>query len=56
MPLYLTEAEVETLLTPAEAFAAVEASCERLARGGVQNPDRVRLEITDGVFATMPAV
>jgi len=55
VPLYLTEADVEALLTPAEAFAAVEASCERLARGAVQNPDRVRLEIADGVFASMSA-
>jgi ornithine cyclodeaminase/alanine dehydrogenase len=55
VPLYLTEADVEALLTPAEAFAAVEASCERLARGAVQNPERVRLEIADGVFAAMPA-
>ena len=55
MPLYLTEADVDSLLTPADAFAAVEASCERLARGAVQNPDRVRLEIADGVFAAMPA-
>ena len=53
MPLYLTEADVDSLLTPADAFAAVEASCERLARGAVQNPDRVRLEIADGVFAAM---
>jgi len=55
VPLYLTEADVDSLLTPADAFAAVEASCERLARGAVQNPDRVRLEIADGVFAAMPA-
>ncbi len=55
MPLYLTEADVDALLTPADAFAAVEASCERLARGAVQNPDRVRLEIADGLFAAMPA-
>ena len=55
MPLYLSEADVESLLTPAEAFAAVEASFLRLAHGVVQNPDRVRLEIADGVFAAMPA-
>jgi alanine dehydrogenase len=55
VPLYLTEADAAELLTPAEAFRAVEASCERLARGAVQNPDRVRLEITDGVFAAMSA-
>jgi ornithine cyclodeaminase/alanine dehydrogenase-like protein (mu-crystallin family) len=55
VPLYLTEADVDALLTPAEAFTAVEACCERLARGAVQNPDRVRLELADGVFAAMPA-
>jgi alanine dehydrogenase len=55
VPLYLTEADVTTLLTPAEAFAAVEGSCGRLARGMVQNPERMRLEISDGVFAAMPA-
>jgi alanine dehydrogenase len=55
MTLYLTESEVAELLTPAEAFAAVEASCARLAHGVVQNPERVRLAIPDGVYAAMPA-
>lgn len=56
MTLFVSEAEVAELLTPAEAFTAVEASLERLARGAVQNPGRVRLPIPDGVFAAMPAV
>ncbi len=56
MTLYLTEADVAELLTPADAYAAVEASLEHVARGAVTNPPRVRLGLPDGVFATMPAV
>jgi len=54
--LYVTEAQVGELLTPAEAFAAVEDSFRRLARGAVDNPARVRTELPDGVFAVMPCV
>jgi alanine dehydrogenase len=54
--LYVTEQQVAELLTPAEAFAAVEASFRRLARGVIDNPPRVRAELTDGVFAVMPCV
>ncbi len=56
MPLYLTEAEVADLLTPAEALAAVAASFGRLARGRVDNPPRVRVGIPGGDFAVMPCV
>ncbi len=56
MPLYLTEAEVVELLTPAETRPAVEASVLRLARGEVDNPPRTRLELPDGFFAAMPCV
>jgi alanine dehydrogenase len=56
VPLYLTEAEVAELLTPAEAFAAVESSFERLARGRVDNRPRVHLPVADGYFAVMPCV
>ncbi|HEY7398647.1 MAG TPA: ornithine cyclodeaminase family protein [Gaiellaceae bacterium] len=56
MPLYLTEAEVAELLTPAEARVAVEASLLRLAAGDVDNPPRVRLELPDGFMAAMPCV
>jgi ornithine cyclodeaminase/alanine dehydrogenase len=54
--LYVTEAQVAELLTPSDARAAVAASLERLARGVVQNPARVRTELPDGVFAVMPCV
>ncbi len=56
MPLYLTEAEVAELLTPAEAIAAVESSFGRLARGRIDNPPRVRAALPDGDFAVMPCV
>jgi alanine dehydrogenase len=53
--LYLTEQEVEELLTTADALAAVEACFERLARGAIQNRPRERLVVEDGVFALMAA-
>jgi ornithine cyclodeaminase/alanine dehydrogenase len=56
MPLYVTEAEVAELLTPADARSAVHASFGRLARGVVDNPSRVRAELPGGVFAVMPCV
>lgn len=56
MPLYVTEAEVGELLTPADALAAVEASFARVAEGLVENAPRARLSIPDGVFAVMPCV
>jgi alanine dehydrogenase len=55
-PLYVTEAQVAALLTPADARIAVHASFERLARGVVDNPPRVRAELPGGVFAVMPCV
>jgi alanine dehydrogenase len=54
--LYVTEAQVGDLLTPADARAAVFASLERLARGAIDNPARVRAELPGGVFAVMPCV
>ena len=56
MPVYLTESDVAGLLTPAEAFGAVEASFGRLARGRVDNPPRVRAALPGGDFAVMPCV
>jgi len=53
VPLYLTEQDVASLLTPAEAFAAVEASFARLAAGEVSTLQRERLELPDGQFAVM---
>jgi ornithine cyclodeaminase/alanine dehydrogenase-like protein (mu-crystallin family) len=56
MPLYLTEQQVSELLTPADAITAVEACFDRLARGVIDNPARVRVEVPGGVFAVMPCV
>jgi ornithine cyclodeaminase/alanine dehydrogenase-like protein (mu-crystallin family) len=56
VPLYLTEAEVGSLLTPADALEAVEGSFRRLAAGEVENRSRERVRVEDGVFAVMAAV
>jgi ornithine cyclodeaminase/alanine dehydrogenase-like protein (mu-crystallin family) len=56
VPVYLTEAEVGSLLTPADAVAAVEGSFLRLAAGDVENRPRERMRVEDGVFAVMAAV
>jgi ornithine cyclodeaminase/alanine dehydrogenase len=56
MPRYVTEAEVAEVLAPPDARVAVHASFERLARGVVDNPARVRAELPGGVFAVMPCV
>jgi len=55
-PLYLREADVERLLTPAAALAAVEGSFGRLARGAVDNRPRIHLPVEDGQFAVMACV
>jgi ornithine cyclodeaminase/alanine dehydrogenase-like protein (mu-crystallin family) len=56
VPLYLTEADVEALLSPADAVAAVEDSFRRLASGEVVNRPRYRV-VTEGVsLAVMSAV
>ncbi len=55
-PLYVTEQQVSDLLTPVDAIAAVERCFDRLARGVIENPARVRAELPDGVFAVMPCV
>jgi ornithine cyclodeaminase/alanine dehydrogenase len=56
VPLYLTEKDVEQLVSPADAIAAVEGCFERLARGAVQNRPRVRQRADGGAFAVMSAV
>jgi alanine dehydrogenase len=55
LALYLTEAEVDSLLTPADALEAVEGSFRRLARGAVENKPRYRLRLEGGTFAVMAA-
>src|ERR1700748_231821 len=54
--MYLTEAQVAVLLTPALAVGGVEASFDRLARGVVDSPPRVRAPLPGGDFAVMPCV
>jgi ornithine cyclodeaminase/alanine dehydrogenase-like protein (mu-crystallin family) len=56
VPLYLTEAEVAELLTPADALEAVEGSFRRLAAGAVENTPRKRARLEGGAFAVMSAV
>jgi alanine dehydrogenase len=56
VPLYLTEAEVAELLSPADAFEAVEGCFRRLAAGEVDNRPRVRQRLEGGAFAVMSAV
>ncbi len=56
MPLYLTESEVASLLTPADAVAAVEGSFRRLAAGEVVNQPRLRLPLDGDALALMAAV
>ncbi|MDQ3778509.1 MAG: ornithine cyclodeaminase family protein, partial [Actinomycetota bacterium] len=57
MPLYLTEADVASLLTPDDALEAVEGCFRRLAAGEVENRPRVRQRLGDGgAFAVMSAV
>jgi ornithine cyclodeaminase/alanine dehydrogenase-like protein (mu-crystallin family) len=55
-PLYLTEQEVDELLTPADAIDAVEESLRRLARGAVLSQPRIRLALDDGVYSVTAAV
>jgi alanine dehydrogenase len=56
VPVYLTEADVGALLTPADALEAVEGSFRRLAAGEVENRPRERLRLEEGAFAVMAAV
>ncbi|HUK94368.1 MAG TPA: ornithine cyclodeaminase family protein [Gaiellaceae bacterium] len=56
MPLYLTEAEVGELLTPADALEAVEGCFRRLADGAIDNTPRRRTRLEGGMFAVMSAV
>ena len=55
MPLYLTEADVGTLLGPEDALEAIEACFHRLAAGAIENVPRRRLSLDGGIFALMGA-
>jgi ornithine cyclodeaminase/alanine dehydrogenase-like protein (mu-crystallin family) len=56
MPLYLSEHDVESLLSPGEAVPVLEACFLRLAAGSVENVPRRRLSFEGGSFALMAAV
>ena len=55
MPLYLSEADVRSLVTPVDAVAAVEACFERMSRGVVEVAPRRRLKLDEGRLADMAA-
>ncbi len=56
MPLYLTEKDVESLLSPADALEPIEECFRRLGRGTIDNRARARLPVEGGMFALMSAV
>ena len=53
--LHLSEADVERLLSPADAVEAIEACFRRLAAGNVENKPRYRLRLERGALAVMAA-
>ena len=55
MPLYLREADVEELLSPADAVEVVEGCFARIARGAVENKPRYRLGLDAGRLNVMAA-
>jgi alanine dehydrogenase len=55
VPLYLTESDVESLLTPPDAVEAIEECFRRMARGEVEIAPRRRLRLEDGTLADMAA-
>ena len=55
MPLYLREADIDELLSPADAVEAVEGCFARIARGTVENRPRYRLGLEHGLMHVMGA-
>jgi ornithine cyclodeaminase/alanine dehydrogenase-like protein (mu-crystallin family) len=53
--VHLSEADVERLLSPNDAVAAIEACFARMARGAVENRPRYRLRLDHGALAVMAA-
>jgi ornithine cyclodeaminase/alanine dehydrogenase-like protein (mu-crystallin family) len=54
--LFLSEQDVDSLLTPEDALDAVEGSFRRSAEGQVENVPRRRLRLEGGALAIMSAV
>jgi alanine dehydrogenase len=55
VPLYLREADVEQLLSPADAVEAVEGCFARIARGAIENMPRYRVGLEEGRLHVMAA-
>jgi alanine dehydrogenase len=55
MPLYVRESEVEELLSPSDAVAAVEECFARIGRGAVDNRPRFRIPLEGGLLHVMAA-
>jgi alanine dehydrogenase len=55
LPLYLTEEDVQALVSPEDAVEAVEACFRRLGAGAVENAPRRRLALEGGRLADMAA-
>jgi alanine dehydrogenase len=55
LPLFLSESDVEGLLSPADALPVLEECFRRLAAGAVENRPRQRLPLDGGYLAVMPA-
>jgi alanine dehydrogenase len=55
VPLYLREADVDELLSPADAVEAVEECFARMAAGNIENRPRFRLGLDDGHLNVMAA-
>ena len=55
MTLYLSEQDIDRLLTPEDALEAVEGSFRRIAEGVVENVPRRRLRLDGGMLAVMSA-
>ena len=55
MPVYLSEGDVASLLSAADAVPVIEESFRRLAAGEVDNQPRIRLSTGEGSLALMGA-
>lgn len=55
MPLYLTEEDVDALLSIGDALEAIEGSFRRQAAGEIENRPRYRLRLEGGQLAVMAA-
>ncbi len=55
MTLFLTESQVEQILTMADTFRVVEDALRELGRGAAINRPRQRVRVPDGILHVMPA-